>query len=77
MLLLTANWQSVSNESSGVAAFKLEQSQMQGVNQKMRDDDDEAAPAEKKKDEVDALMQKYDDEEKHEEYLKSPEYKAE
>ena len=44
----------------------------------MRDDDDEsAAPVAKKLDEVDQLMNKYDDEEKHDEYLKSQEYKAE
>ena len=44
----------------------------------MEDDDDEsAAPVAKKLDEVDQLMNKYDDEEKHDEYLKSPEYKAE
>ena len=37
--------------------------------------DDEEGEGEKKKvDEVDALMQKYDDEEKHAAYLKSPEY---
>ena len=43
----------------------------------VRDDDEESPEPAKKTDEVDQLMQKYDAEEKHEEYLKSPEYKAE
>ena len=52
---------------------------MQTLNQKARDDDEEETPAagQKKADEVEALMQKYDQEEKHEEYLKSPEFKKE
>ena len=47
--------------------------------QKARDDDDENAGdgAAKKVDEVEALMQKYDNEEKEIAYKKSPEYKME
>ena len=46
---------------------------------KLRDDDDDqpADQSAKKMDEVESLMQKYDDEEKHEAYMKSPEYKQE
>lgn len=79
LLLLSANWQSSMSDSSSVSAFKLEQYQMQTLNQKARDDDEEETPAagQKKADEVEALMQKYDQEEKHEEYLKSPEFKKE
>ena len=43
----------------------------------MDDEDGEVAPVAKKVDEVDSLMQKYEDEDKHEEYMKTPEYKAE
>ena len=39
---------------------------------RLNDDED---GVEKKVDEVDALMNKYDDDEKHEAYLKSPEFK--
>ena len=38
----------------------------------LRDDDE---PAPKKTDELDAIMNRYDEEEKHEAYLKSPQYK--
>ena len=62
-------------------AFKLQQSQTQGLtshtHQKTRDDDDENGEAPKKVDEVEALMQKYDNEEKEIAYKKSPEYKQE
>ena len=44
--------------------------------QKIKDDDEDGGDSgAKKMDEVDSLMQKYDNEEKHEAYLKSPEYK--
>ena len=64
-------------------AFKLQQSQMQGLtshtHQKTRDDDDDQADgvAKPKVDEVEALMQKYDNEEKDAAYKKSPEYAKE
>ena len=41
-----------------------------------RDDDEEQADGEKKEDEVDAIMNRYDTEEKEEAFKKSPEYAA-
>ena len=50
----------------------------ENIGEIVQDDDTPAEDEDKKKpkDEVDKLMEAYDNKEKHEEYLKSPEYAA-
>ena len=49
---------------------------MTGVGSLSQADDEKDQSGEKKADEVDKIMNRYDQEEQHETFLKSPEYKA-